>query len=235
MNESDKKQSSSFDKNGEAVRITEHGSSGSRAALFYKLLALVLVGCFVGYLVTIVIQRSKSAGGDTNFDQSASDQTISDASVSNASDSALSAANTARDHKLTARPAHLQIDRNDLSNYVAAGEAPRMEEVIKRLHDAGIHEGLGAFSPPGTSPPMIGLAVPDAYALPEGYVRHFQATDDGQRIEPILMYSPDFNFFDSTGQQIIIPADRVVPANMAPPGLAIRPITIPKPLEPTGP
>ena len=82
---------------------------------------------------------------------------------------------------------------------------------------------------------MIGLAVPDDYVLPEGYVRHFQATDDGQRIEPILMYSPDFEFFDSNGQPISIPVNRVVPGNMAPPGFVIRPIEIPRPLEPGKP
>jgi hypothetical protein len=107
-----------------------------------------------------------------------------------------------------------------------------MKEVIERLHDAGVHTGLGAFSPPGTSPPLIGLAVPDDYVLPEGYVRHYQATDDGQRIEAILMYSPDFEFFDSAGKRIEIPKDRVVPAELAPPGLAIRMIEIPPPLEP---
>jgi len=124
-----------------------------------------------------------------------------------------------------------EISVKNLSNIIQA----RMEEVIDRLHDAGIHTGLGAFNPPGTSPPMIGLAVPDDYVLPEGYVRHFQATDDGQRIEPILMFSPDFDFFDSAGQRIAIPENRVVPSNMAPPGLVIRPIEIPEPLEPGGP
>jgi hypothetical protein len=105
-----------------------------------------------------------------------------------------------------------------------------MAQVIDELHRAGIHTGLGAFNPPGTSPPLVGLAVPDDYPLPEGYVRHFQATDDGQRIEPILMYSPDYEFFDAAGQRIRIPEDRVVPPNMAPPGLAVRLIDIPPPL-----
>ena len=95
-----------------------------------------------------------------------------------------------------------------------------MNEVIERLHQAGVHSGLGAFSPPGTRPPLVGLAVPEDYVLPEGYVRHYQATDDGQRIEPILMFSPDAEFFDGAGQPIAIPEDRVVPPELAPPGLA---------------
>ena len=54
--------------------------------------------------------------------------------------------------------------------------------------------GGRAIPPPGTRPPLVGLAVPEDFALPEGYVRHHQATDDGQRIEAILMFSPDRQF-----------------------------------------
>ena len=114
----------------------------------------------------------------------------------------------------------------DLADYVNPGEKPTMGEVIDRLHQAGVRGGLGAFSPPGTRPPLVGLAVPEDFALPEGYVRHYQATDDGQRIEPILMFSPDVRW------PFAIPADRVVPPELAPPGLPIRRIEIPAPTEP---
>lgn len=123
----------------------------------------------------------------------------------------------------------------DLSDYVNDGEMPTMAEVIDRLHLAGVHSGLGAFSPPGTRPPLIGLAVPEDFVLPEGYVRHYQATDDGQRIEPILMFSPDVPFVDATGAPIAIPQDRVVPPELAPPGLPIRRNAIPAPIEPGRP
>ncbi|HEX2547396.1 MAG TPA: hypothetical protein VHL79_21105 [Ramlibacter sp.] len=119
----------------------------------------------------------------------------------------------------------------DLSDYVNPGERPTMPQVIERLHQAGVRTGLGAFNPPGTRPPLVGLAVPENFALPEGYVRHHQATDDGQRIEAILMFAPDRQFFDAAGRPIAIPADRVVPPEMAPPGLPVRRITIPAPLE----
>lgn len=120
----------------------------------------------------------------------------------------------------------------DLSSYVMRGEKPTMPEVIERLHKAGIHEGLGAFSPPGTRPPMIGLAVPEDFVLPDGYVRHHQATDDGQRIEAILMFAPDRQILDASGKPVPIPKNRVVPPEYAPPGLPIRRITLPKPIEP---
>ena len=120
----------------------------------------------------------------------------------------------------------------DISDFVNSGERPTMAEVIDRLHQAGVHGGLGAFSPPGIRPPLVGLAVPEDFVLPEGYVRHSQASDDGQRLEPILMFSPDYQFFDAAHQPIAIPKDRVVPPELAPPGLPIRRIVIPAPTEP---
>lgn len=119
----------------------------------------------------------------------------------------------------------------DLSFYLARGEKPTMTEVIERLHQAGIHTGLGAFSPPGTRPPLVGLAVPEDFELPPGYVRHHQATDDGQPIEAILMYAPDYQFVDAANRPIAIPKDRVVPPEHAPPGLPIRRIVIPAPMD----
>ncbi|ELX11862.1 hypothetical protein Jab_1c04500 [Janthinobacterium sp. HH01] len=123
----------------------------------------------------------------------------------------------------------------DLKSYVARGEKPTMPEVIERLHERGVYTGLGAFSPPGTRPPMVGLAVPENFELPPGYVRHHQATDDGQRIEAILMFAPDFQLYDSAHQPIAMPKDRVVPPELAPPGLPIRRIVIPKPVDPATP
>ena len=117
----------------------------------------------------------------------------------------------------------------DLSSYVARGENPSMAQVIERLHQKGIHSGLGAFLPPGTSPPLTGLAVPEDFALPKGYVRHHQATDDGQPIEAILMFAPDFQLVDANNRPVDMPKNRVVPPELAPPGLPIRRIVIPSP------
>ncbi|XLZ71306.1 hypothetical protein ABT364_04890 [Massilia sp. SR12] len=122
----------------------------------------------------------------------------------------------------------------DLSHYVMRGEKPTMAQVIKRLHEHGVHTGLGAFNPPGTSPPLVGLAVPKDFPLPEGYVRHHQVTDDGQVIEPILMFAPGFQLYDGARQAIAMPPDRVVPPELAPPGLPLRRIVIPPPVESSG-
>lgn len=132
-----------------------------------------------------------------------------------------------------ARPEPREADGDltpDLRAYLNPGENPSMAEVISRLHQAGVYTGIGAFSPPGTSPPLVGLAVPEDFVLPEGYVRHYQTTDDGQSIEPILMYAPDRPIFDAAGRPMAPPANRVVPPELAPPGLPLRRIVIPEPV-----
>lgn len=123
-------------------------------------------------------------------------------------------------------------DANDLATYVSPNDpVPTAAELIQALREAGETGGIAAFNPPGTSPPLRGIAVPEEFPLPEGYVRHYQATDDGQALEPILMFSPDYVFRDASGREIPIPEDRVVPPDMVPPGLPIREIEIPPPPE----
>ena len=68
--------------------------------------------------------------------------------------------------------------------------------------------------------------------MPPGYVRHHQFTDDGQRIEPILMFSPDHPLLAAAGQAGAMPQDRVVPPALVPPGLPIRQIVLPQAAEP---
>jgi hypothetical protein len=218
----------------EGVRISGRAGAG-RPALLYKTLALVLVaGCAV-YFVKTLHRGSAPTADAADAEARVAGMRAADAPPSVAA---------ARGRDVTPRPPGAGGGPDGgaggdlgqaLAAFVAPGEEPTMTEVIDELHKAGIRTGLGAFNPPGTSPPLVGLAVPEDYPLPEGYVRHFQATDDGQRIEPILMYSPDFEFFDAAGRRIPIPANRVVPPDMAPPGLAVRLIDIPPPQEPPGP
>jgi hypothetical protein len=119
-------------------------------------------------------------------------------------------------------------DPNDLASHFAPGDpVPTAAEVIQALNDAGDHTGIGAFNPPGTSPPLRGLAVPEAFVLPPGYVRHHQVTDQGEPLEPILMFSPDHVLRDAAGRPIALPDDLVVPPELAPPGLPLRPIDVP--------
>jgi hypothetical protein len=99
--------------------------------------------------------------------------------------------------------------------------------VIEALQRAGVRDGIAAFPPPGTDPPKSGIIVPDDWVLPEGYVRHHQTTDDGVQLPPILMFHPDYAFEDEHGARIAVPPDRIVPPELAPPGLAVRLLDVP--------
>src|SRR5262249_4716073 len=112
----------------------------------------------------------------------------------------------------------------------AAAPPPPIDakDAILALQAAGETAGIAAFGVPGTKPIKSGIVVPDDFALPPGYVRHHQVTDDGEQLAPILMFHPDFEFVDERGQVVPLPADRVVPAEMAPPGLPIRMLEVPR-------
>ena len=103
-------------------------------------------------------------------------------------------------------------------------EKPRREidarDAIEMLRENGEHGGIAAFGLPGSDPPKSGIIVPEEYELPEGYVRHYQSTDDGEPLPAILMFHPDYEFVDAQGQVVPLPKDRVVPPEMAPLGLA---------------
>jgi len=222
------------------------GSRAWRPSLGYLAVALVIVAGGIGY-------GWMSSSSSTP----AADETATQASVPVAASSPAPTATaaTAASRSAAVAPARTaaaasgpaatqQVSRTrdpdgdqtpDLSDYVNKGERPTMAEVIDRLHRAGVHTGLGAFNPPGTRPPLVGLAVPEDFVLPEGYVRHYQATDDGQRIEPILMFAPDHAFLDAAHRPIAIPEDRVVPPELAPPGMPIRRIVVPAPADTGGP
>ena len=86
----------------------------------------------------------------------------------------------------------------------------------------GEHAGLAVFPPPGTKPIKHGIVVPEGFELPPGYVRHYQATDDGRRLPPILMFHPDYELVDAQGNPVPMPENRVVPPEMAPPGLPVQ-------------
>lgn len=122
------------------------------------------------------------------------------------------------------------LDPKDLASHFRPGDPePTMAEVIRGLQDAGIREGLGAFNPPGTVPLLPGIAVPEDFVLPPGYVRHYQVTDQGEMLEAVLMFSPDHTWLDANGHPIPLPEDGLVPPEMAPPGMPIEPIRLPEP------
>ena len=100
---------------------------------------------------------------------------------------------------------------------------------------ATVPSGIGLFPPPGTDPTKIGLVVPDDFELPEGYLRHYQVTDDGQELPPILLFHPDYEMLGPDGKPIPLPEDHVVPPELAPAGMPIEQLVVPEPLDEDAP
>ena len=209
----------------DGVRVTAHPSRGGAARAVLLVLAALAVAGVVGWRVAE--RRARSGEVATARDASAGRSDPESAATPASppptrAPRATGARAAARDGEDPSRT---------LADYVLPGEAPRMADVIRALHARGIRSGLGAFPPPGTRPPLRGLVVPDGFALPPGYVRHHQATDDGQTIAPILMFSPDIDSIEVRGVRVAIPPDRVVPPELAPPGMPLRWVRIPPPRD----
>ncbi len=88
--------------------------------------------------------------------------------------------------------------------------------------------GIALFPPPGTKPIKRGIIVPEGVELPPGYVRHYQTTDDGHQLPPILMFHPDYQPLDERGHPIELTDDRLVPADMVPPGMPVEMLEVPE-------
>jgi hypothetical protein len=99
---------------------------------------------------------------------------------------------------------------------------PSHDDAPFSMGKPGEKSGIALFPAHGTKPIKIGIVVPDDFELPEGYVRHFQATEDGKLLPAILLFHPDYEWVDDAGNPIELPPDRVVPPELAPPGLPIQ-------------
>lgn len=235
----------------DGVRIVAGNASGRRSRLLFQGIALFLVATCAGYALmprrtappapagdrgrTVSPPTSEGAGADPG---AASIGTVASPATGAVPPVSTRSATPRRmaSQRAERPPEDLTPEQQALVEKMKAEGREEISagEYIQALNDMGIHEGIGAFNPPGTSPPLEGLAVPEDFPLPEGYVRHYQTTDDGQDIEPILMYSPDYEFLDENGRPIPIPEDRVVPADRVPSGFPVRPIQIPQPKRDSG-
>lgn len=237
MSVTEPQQSPSSAADGDGVRIIRERPPVNWRSRFLRVLVLTLIGTWIGYMAAhspLLTRGAERPAGAPEAGVSAADSTISTAGTMKPDQSASAASrppSTAVPGTVPSNPADWRTgDANDLASYVSPTDPePTAAELIKALRDSGETGGIAAFNPPGTSPPLVGLAVPEDFQLPEGYVRHHQVSDEGEPIEAILMFSPDYVFRDADGAVIPIPEDRVVPAEMAPPGLPIRQIEIPPP------
>ncbi|WP_224363317.1 hypothetical protein [Hyalangium versicolor] len=127
-----------------------------------------------------------------------------------------------------ARPARPVVKA--LPKHVQEQVAAVPEEVLEQLPE-GLYEmpkpgdapsGMMLFPAPGTDPIKVGIIVPEDFELPPGYVRHYQASDEGERLPAILMFSPENPPLDANGQPMKVPENGIVPPELAPPGLPIR-------------
>jgi hypothetical protein len=235
----------------DGVRVVAGDAKGRRGMRVYLLLALALSAGCVGYVLMPRTPPPSSGHADipqrgepgsapqASAEGAAPGAAASAAGTTNPAAAAVPSTRSATPRRVSSPPPGPDPGKagsDEVADFMKAnGINPKdvtAGEYIQALHDAGIHTGIGAFNPPGTSPPLEGLAVPEDYELPEGFVRHYQTTDDGVAIEPILMYSPDYEFVDADGNPIPIPADRVVPPENVPPGFPIRPIEMPPKREP---
>ena len=90
--------------------------------------------------------------------------------------------------------------------------------------------GIALFNPPGTKPIKRGLVVPEGFELPPGYVRHYQTMDDGRQLPAVLTFHPDVEPKDAAGNPVEVGPDRLVPPELAPPGLPLQVLEVPEPL-----
>jgi len=142
-----------------------------------------------------------------------------------------------------AKPVRIEMDRKrdaapDVAGEPAARQSAQSDpnearpeidarDYIAALRESGETGGIAAFPPPGTRPPRTGVIVPDDYQLPEGFMRHYQSTDDGGQLAPILTLAPGYELVDQNGKPIPLAKDRIVPPELAPPDLPVRMLEVP--------
>jgi hypothetical protein len=129
-----------------------------------------------------------------------------------------------RDTAAPQLPEHFSEGSTAAADAVADTNARQHDEVASDTTQPEGDEptGIALFPPPGTDPLKRGIIVPEDFEVPPGFLRHYQVTDDGKPLPAILMFHPDYQPIDEHGEPIPIPEDRVVPPEMAPPGLAIE-------------
>jgi len=213
VSERDPQQTPPSGPDGDGVRVTRKARAARRPALAWILAAAVAVAAIVVWRVGANAPVAVPADDDA-----VAATPVHREELPRAATQVLARRRApATTGELAELPSH---DPNDLASYFVPGDPePTGAELIEALHDLGIRTGIGAFNPPGTSPVLEGIPVPDDYVLPEGYARHHQWTDEGEPVSAILMYAPGYTHYGPDGRPIAVPENGVVPPHLAPPGL----------------
>lgn len=218
------------DKDG--VRTIE--GSGVRTSVWLLTLAMVLVGVVLLVIVRPALQAGRKPRIETHKPNLAAHNALEHSrapALHAPAPPKMAIRAEARSSTDAPRPEHqppaptpaLQPDYN----------APAPPADAEQGQQSNEPRGIAVFPPPGTKPILRGIVVPEGFALPPGYVRHYQTTDDGQQLPPILMFNPDYHPLDANGNPIPLPADRVVPPDMAPPGMSVQMLHVPDAQPPT--
>src|SRR5689334_22136671 len=104
-------------------------------------------------------------------------------------------------------PAERRVEAPLQEDDAEEGAGEDDEEITVDQLPRGDGTGIDAFPRPGTKPIQRGLIVPDGYELPPGFVRHYQATDDGVQLAPILKFHPD-HVPEGAGPDGVLPPER---------------------------
>jgi hypothetical protein len=212
---------------GDEIRVVHDGGAGQVVRI---LLVAAAVAALVTALLIVLIRRAPARAPVPEGDDAA----IAAAPAAPVAPAPGAGAGHHASADAQAEPIVRAVDRLRARRRAAAaaqeGKRPELDarEVIEYLRARGERTGIAAFEPPGTDPPKSGIIVPDDFPLPEGYVRHYQFDDDGNALPPILMFHPDYEFVDENGTRVALPENRVVPAELAPRGLPIRTLDLPK-------
>src|SRR5262249_7017150 len=100
-------------------------------------------------------------------------------------------------------------------------DPPEKEDEPFTIGNPDDHTGMRVFPPMGTKPIKRGIVVPDDFDLPPGYVRRFQATDDGARQTEFMMVAADGYGLDGrAGKTVRHPTGSCGPAGDGAAGIA---------------
>ena len=215
---------------GDGVR-TEHEPLTNRV-LGAPAAMLALVGGAT--VATLVIMRFTSGGRSGEGTHPSPAQRTAAASAGDPGDVAMPVPSI--------DPSPERVAAGRQSGHVRRRRAPAREEgpssgaaelqardVIPALVASGAKTGIAVFPLPGTDPLKPGIIVPEDFDLPEGFVRHYQTDDNGKRLPPILIVHPDYDLVNERGEIVPLPDGRMVPPELAPAGMPIRMLEVPKP------
>jgi len=222
MAEQKRRSTQGVEKDG--IKITQ--GPGVRKSVWLLALAMALVGLAIFVVIRPALRKLTAAPQTTDLAAKAPARRATEAPRKRSQERIPTKVPMARLPEAAPAPQPEKVTAGPQSTLTPDSEAA--EQDTAETNEADQPTGLAVFPPPGTKPIKRGIIVPDGVELPPGYVRHYQTTDDGRQLPPILMFHPDYHPVDEDGNPIPLPEDRVVPPGMAPPDIPIQMLEVPE-------